>query len=417
MSKRNSRKIGRPRARLDDSERPSWMSRQRSTVSILMDNRALNILIFLVAIYFFIIGIKLMGGGFKLMGKDFSESLIETTSNPFVALCIGVLATAVIQSSSATTSTVVALVVANPSFYPNAIPIIIGANIGTSVTNVIVSLGHIRHKGAFRRAFAGALVHDLFNIIAASLIFPLEWLTRIFTGKGFLERLGEVTATALVGSKGAEFDLIHRLLDPVLDPMKKSIVGLDLHPDIMMVAVGVVILFIALTLITKSARKTIDGKVQRILDKVLFRNDATSFASGAALTSFVQSSSVTTSLVVPLVGGGILTIRQIFPYTLGANIGTTVTAILAALALATVEPGMSVDLVEGTRLGLAIAFVHLYFNITGIVLLYPFKKVPIYLAQRLSRYMSNNRKWAILFVLVVFFGIPGLIILIDRLIF
>ncbi len=382
-----------------------------------MDNRALNILIFLGAIYFFIIGIKLMGGGFKLMGGDFSESLIETTSNPFVALCIGVFATAVIQSSSATTSTVVAMVVANPSFYPNAIPIIIGANIGTSVTNVIVALGHIRHKGAFRRAFAGALVHDLFNIIAASLIFPLEWLTRIFTGKGFLERLGEVTATALVGSKGAKFDLIHRILDPVLEPMEKSILGLDLHPELMLLIVGVVILFISLTLITKAARKTIDGKVQQILDKVLFRNDATSFASGAALTSFVQSSSVTTSLVVPLVGGGILTIRQIFPYTLGANIGTTVTAILAALALLEGGGGVPVELVEGARLGLAIAFVHLYFNITGIVLLYPFKKVPIYLAQRLSRYMSNNRKLAILFVLVVFFGIPGLIILIDRLIF
>lgn len=369
-----------------------------------------NILIFIISIYFFIIGIKLMGSGFKGLGHDFANDLIETTSNPLVGLCIGVLATAVVQSSSATTSTVVAMVVANPAFFPNAIPIVIGANIGTSVTNILVSLGHIRHPPSFRRAFGGALVHDFFNVISASLIFPMEWLVRILTGKGFLERMGEATASAMVGEdRNLEFDFISRILDPVLEPIKEGILNVGLFPETAMIIVGLLILFASLTFITKAARRAIDGKVQELVDKVLFRNTATSFIFGLLLTAFVQSSSVTTSIAVPLVGGGILSIEQIFPYTLGANVGTTVTALMAAIA--------SQDLTdpEGSKYALAISFVHLYFNLTGIVLLLPFKKVPIYLARKVARYISLNRKMAILFLIVVFFLIPGAVILFDRL--
>lgn len=375
-------------------------------------------LVFFLSIYFFIIGIKLMGSGFKGLGADFAEGLIETTSNPVVGLCIGVFATAVVQSSSATTSTVVAMVLANPSFFPNAIPIVIGANIGTSVTNIIVSLGHIRHPPSFRRAFAGALVHDFFNVISASLIFPAEWIVRILTGKGFLERMGEATADALYGSKGFEFDLFHRLLDPVLEPIEGGIESIGLYPEIMMLVVGIIILFISLSFITKAARRAIDDKVQALIDRVLFRNVPTSFIFGLFLTAFIQSSSVTTSIAVPLVGGGILSLEQVFPYTLGANVGTTVTALLAALALASqknAEDMASADIVlEGRKMALAISFVHLYFNGLGILLIGPLKKVPIYLARRVARYMSANRKWAIIFLVVVFFVIPGSVILIDR---
>lgn len=375
----------------------------------LTQNQWFNLLIFFISIYFFIIGIKLMGSGFKGMGKEFANSLIETTSNPVVGLCIGILATAIVQSSSATTSTVVAMVVANPAFFPNAIPIIIGANIGTSVTNITVSLGHIRHPPSFRRAFGGALVHDFFNVTSASLIFPAEWLVRILTGKGFLERAGEATASAIVGENNSlELDLIDRILDPVLEPLKSNIESIGLFPELMMVVLGLLILFASLTFVTKAARRAIDGKIQELVDKVLFRNTATSFTFGLLLTSFVQSSSVTTSIAVPLVGGGILSIEQIFPYTLGANVGTTVTALLAAIA--------SQDLAdpEGSKYALAISFVHLYFNIAGIVLLFPFRKVPIYLARKVARYISMNRKLALVFLVVVFFVIPGAVILLDK---
>lgn len=390
-----------------------------------------NLVIFFIALYFFIIGIKLMGSGFKgfneLFGtgdQTFADILIGAVSNPLVGLCVGIFVTAVIQSSSATTATVVAIVAAEPSFFPYAIPIVIGANIGTSVTNIIVSLGHIKHPPSFRRAFAGALVHDFFNVLSAALIFPIELLVRELTGKGFLERLGEATAGFFIGKKGLEFELIDIILDPVLEPAKESIRSIDflVNWQYYMILIGLVVLFVSLTFITKSARKAIDGKVQKIVDKVLFRNAPTSFLFGVGLTSFVQSSSVTTSLAVPLVGGGILKIKQIYPYTLGSNIGTTVTALLAAIAVASTSAGLSPldpDFIspEGAKMGLAISFVHLFFNISGIMVFYPLKKIPIYLAKEVAKYMSNNRKLAILFLLVVFFVIPGSIILIDRFLF
>ena len=99
-------------------------------------NQWFNLLIFFIALYFFIIGIKLMGSGFKGLNTvfgsgegSFAEVLIEAVSNPLVGLCIGIFVTAVIQSSSATTATVVAIVAVNPSFFPYAIPIIIVSNI------------------------------------------------------------------------------------------------------------------------------------------------------------------------------------------------------------------------------------------------------------------------------------------------
>ncbi|MEA3558981.1 MAG: Na/Pi symporter [Candidatus Thermoplasmatota archaeon] len=408
--KRVDRKGGRSGGSRKDRKQ-SVLSFSRKKLRWLNSKQWFNLIIFFFAIYFFIIGIKLMGSGLKGSGSDLSKSLIRETS-PFVGLAIGVFATAVIQSSSATTSMVVAWIATSDTpeeVFPFAIPIIIGANIGTSVTNVLVSMGHIRHPPSFRKAFSGALVHDFFNIISASIFFPLEWLIRELTGKGLLERMGYATAKFLTGTGGTEFHAMETILSPVLDPMKEGIDSTGFHPEIMMIIVGVIILFIALTVITKSARRSIDGKVQKVVDRVLFRSAPASFLTGMGLTSFVQSSSVTTSLVVPLIGGGILTIEQIFPYTLGANIGTTVTAMLAAMVIQDGSPAATY--------GLAIALVHLYFNILGIVFLYPLRKVPIYLAKRVARYISTNRKMAILFIVVVFFAIPGTIILLDSLIF
>ena len=58
-----------------------------------------------------------------------------------------------------------------------AIFIIMGANIGTSVTNTIVALGQVQKRNEFRRAFAGATVHDMFNWLAVICLLPVEWLT------------------------------------------------------------------------------------------------------------------------------------------------------------------------------------------------------------------------------------------------
>ncbi len=146
-------------------------------------------------------------------------------------------------------------------------------------------------------------------------------------------------------------------------------------------------------------------KMAKIMDRFLFRNAFTAFVVGIIFTVLVQSSSVTTSLVIPLVGAGILTLTQIFPYTLGANIGTTVTAFLAALALAAgvegnVNVGAAVQAAAGV--GVTVAVVHLLFNVFGIILIYPIKRVPIFLAEWLSVVVSTSKKNVIIFIIVYF---------------
>ena len=118
-----------------------------------------------------------MGGSLKLFGKGFAETLISTTSNPFVGLFIGILATSLIQSSSSTTSIVVGMVGAGVLSVQNAIPIVMGANIGTSVTNTIVSMAHLNRSNEFRRSFAASTVHDFFNVLAVLAIFPIQYFT------------------------------------------------------------------------------------------------------------------------------------------------------------------------------------------------------------------------------------------------
>jgi sodium-dependent phosphate cotransporter len=120
-----------------------------------------------------------------------------------------------------------------------------------------------------------------------------------------------------------------------------------------------------------------------------------------------QSSSVTTSLVVPLVAAGVVTLHRCYPFTLGANIGTTVTALLASLA--TVKGG------DMGSVGVTCAFAHLLFNILGIAIFYPLRAVPIFLAEKLAALAAESKRWAIVFTLGVFFGVPLLMILFTRL--
>jgi sodium-dependent phosphate cotransporter len=373
-----------------------------------LNNRYVRVIMLILSVYFFIVGIKTMSGGFKDMGSDFSDNLIKTASNPLVGLFIGILATSVIQSSSATTSMVVGMVAAEPKFLPVAIPMIIGANIGTSVTNMIVSFGHVTRGKEFERAFSGAVVHDFFNVIAASILFPVEVITHFFWGEGLLQKLSWFLADKFVGTVGiGKFTLINDIVNPISQPIRDS--SKSLGVIWLSVFFGLIILFIALKFITSSMRILIEGRMQIILNKYLFKTAYISFGFGVVLTALVQSSSITTSLVVPLVGGGVLTVEQIFPYTLGANVGTTVTALLAAF----VEWSSASQRGSATA-ALSIAFAHLLFNTISICIIYPFKKLPIGLAKRLGAYVVNNKKMAVIYIIVAFYIIPGVVILLLR---
>jgi len=373
------------------------MRKFRSLFGPVIVHRYFRLALFVFSIYIFLLSIKIMGGGFKGMGKGFSEGLLETVDNPLTGLFIGILATSIVQSSSSTTSITVALVGSGNVPIENAIPIIIGANIGTSVTNTIVSLGHIRRTVEFERALSAAVVHDIFNMMAAALLFPLELITRHIFGTGLIQHLASVLSSNFYGTAGKT---LSKPLDFILKPPEEFV--LHLIPAWAAIVAALVMLFISLKIITDSMQLLMDAKIQRILDKYLFKTALTSFIFGIVLTTVVQSSSVTTSIMVPLVGGGILNIEQIFPYTIGANIGTTITAILAALA-------------ANKEDALTVAFAHLIFNILGILMIYPFKKIPIRLAKKMGAVVVEHRDMALWYIIITFYIIPAIFVFVPRL--
>ncbi|MCK4980913.1 MAG: Na/Pi symporter [Candidatus Delongbacteria bacterium] len=365
----------------------------------------LRIIGMLFFLWLFLLSIKLLGGTFKHYFSDDTADLIKNaTDNPLVSLFIGILATAIIQSSSSTTSIIVAFVGAGTLSLHNAIPMIMGANIGTSITGILVSFGQMRNKMEFNRSFSAAIVHDYFNWFAVLLFLPLEIMT------GVLEKSAIFLTSIFMGTSGMTFK---SPLDSVVKPIAKqieyfvsNIMGNQIIEDkvqydgallTVMVILSLVLLFVALNYMSSIMKKVLIGKFERIIHKYVFNHAATALLFGILFTVSVQSSSITISVVVPLVGAGILSMEQIFPYAVGANIGTTITGILAAL-------------VTGSPAGISIALVHTLFNIFAAAIFIPLKALPIGAANWFASKAGKNKLWAIGYALIVFFIIPLLII-------
>jgi sodium-dependent phosphate cotransporter len=340
-------------------------------------------------LYLFMLSIKLMGASFKGFGEEFAEGLVTGASSPLVGLFVGILATSIIQSSSTVTSMLVALVATGMMSIGVAVPIVLGANIGTTITNTIVSLTHITRRDEFHRAIAGATVHDIFNICAVAVLMPLECLFHP------LEKLACWLSGVSAGG-GGHFTFMSPV-NAAIDPAKHLVIELTGETYWLTLVISLVMLFVSLRYLVKLMRSLVIEGFERVLHGYLFKTALRAFVLGLLFTAIVQSSSVTTSLVVPLVGAALLTVEEVFPYTLGANVGTTVTALLAALA-------------AGEPSGLAVAFVHLFFNIAGIAVFYPLRVVPLTLAKKLSDLVKKNRAIAVAFIAVIFFLIPALVI-------
>lgn len=358
-------------------------------------------------LFVFLLGVRGLGDGFKLLGAELLDAFFSATSNPLIALMVGLLATTLVQSSSVSTSMVVGLVAApeNPLPLANAIPMVMGANIGTTVTNTVVSLAHMGRKDEFRRAFATATCHDFFNFMAVATLLPLELAT------GFLQRTATALAALLPGSAGVEFDsplkaALKLGLTPVVAVAEALSDSEPLQGGFIILVSGVLI-FGALLLLVRTLRSALQRKAQGALEKALGRSSLLAMGIGALVTVLVQSSSITTSLLVPLAGAGLITLQQAFPVTLGANIGTTLTALLASLAVSGPNAG----------LGVTIALIHMLFNLAGTLLVYPFppiRRIPLLAASRLADVATESRQWAIVYVLLLFYGLPALFALLNQ---
>ncbi|XP_045187588.2 sodium-dependent phosphate transport protein 2B-like [Mercenaria mercenaria] len=430
-------------------------------------------------LYLFICSMDFLSNAFKLIGgraagSTFAES--QVLSNPVAGLMIGILATVLLQSSSTTTSIVVSMVAAKIVPIRNAIPMVMGANIGTSVTNTLVSITQIANQNDFRRAFAGATVHDMFNWLTVIILLPIEALT------GYLFHLSEEIKNSmhLQTNEGADQEYLKKLTKPfthLIIQVDKKVIEQIAHGDpgamnksmikhccvkeevdvlrwntsenwntsehwnysytatesvclekckylfegvantwsdttvgIVLLVIALVTLCVCLVLIVKTLHSLLKGKLSLWIKKFVnadFPGKLAYFTGylailvGTGLTFLVQSSSIFTSALTPLVGIGVISVDRMYPLTLGANIGTTTTSILAALAQSA----------EDIPLALQISLCHLFFNISGILLFFPipYLRFPIRMAKALGNVTAEYRWFPIVYLLFGFFLLPGAI--------
>ena len=359
----------------------------------------------------------------------------------------------------------------------NAIYIIMGANIGTTVTNTIVSIGQSVDREQFRRAFAAATVHDMFNFLSVIILLPLEAIT------GFLYHLTSALLDAFNLKQQEELkqDYLKKITNPFTDRIikldkkliekiaratseqernkyeKQSMIKMfcetsqhnmtylvntttssnnyTLENRTKLVAVkdvpcsflfhnttlsdnavggilllaSILLLCTCLVSIVKLLHSMFRGRLATLTRKVVntdfpkpfgFLTGYVAIIFGAILTFFVQSSSIFTSAMTPLVGVGVISLDRMYPLTLGSNIGTTTTAILASFAADASK----------IRYTLQVSLCHLFFNISGILIWYPIpfmRRVPIKMAKSLGNTTAKYRWFAIAYIFLMFFVIPG----------
>ncbi|CAL1526046.1 unnamed protein product [Lymnaea stagnalis] len=434
----------------------------------------------ILLLYVFICTLDLLSNAFRLLGGKTAGSVFQDSkllANPITGLMIGVLATVILQSSSTSSSIVITMVASKIIDLHPAIPIIMGANIGTTVTNTLVSLAHSVNRKEFRRAFSGAVVHDVFNWLTSflqcfhSVQFAgylyhltgaivnsldidhmraknqdlLKTITKPLTSK--IVQIDENVITSIAEGKmefanksvlkmncklpvvsevvlmnetmfdnttgESTWSLVNRTVER--NPVENcgtlfNMIGWnDTSSGILLFFCSIIFLSLCLYLMVKLLHSLLGGQIAKAARKTINADFPrpfhwlTGYAAiivGAGMTILVQSSSVFTSALTPLVGIGCLKIERMFPLTLGSNIGTTFTGILAALASSP----------DSLSTALQLAFCHLFFNITGILLFYPIPKmrqIVIGTAKYLGRTTAEYRWFAIAYLVFMFLIFPG----------
>ncbi|KAM4810151.1 sodium-dependent phosphate transport protein 2B [Rhinophrynus dorsalis] len=460
---------------------PKWseMNTKQRILSVLLGITKFILLVALL--YFFVCSLDILSSAFQLVGGKAAGDIFKNhsvLSNPVAGIVIGVLVTVLVQSSSTSTSIVVSMVSSNILSVSSAIPIIMGANIGTSVTNTIVALMQSGDRNEFRRAFAGATVHDFFNWLSVLVLLPIEVATgylyhltnvivksfNIQTGEDAPDMLKVITEPLTKGIIQLDRKVIEAIAngDPLAqnkslikkecgfktlinvtlpssencttskpcwidennvtwtegyETIKKPCSHLfantnlpDLAVGLILLALSLFVLCICLILIVKLLNSMLKGQVSVLIKKVINTDFPFPFSwltgylamlVGAGMTFIVQSSSVFTSAMTPLIGIGVISIERAYPLTLGSNIGTTTTALLAALA----SPG---DTLQNS---VQIALCHFFFNISGIIVWYPipFMRLPIRLAKGLGNKTAKYRWFAVVYLILCFFLLPLLV--------
>lgn len=334
-----------------------------------------------------------MISSFQQLGGEYIEVIIRATSNPLTGFFIALLVTAMVQSSSTTTALTVAMVGSGSLTLEDAVPIIMGANVGTTITSTIISLGFINKKKELTRAVSAGTYHCFFNLLTVLILFPLEHYY------GFLSSASELFSRELFGADASSPANTAAPLQTGVDPVVNYL--MEFLPAVVIVVIAFILLLSSILLFRKFISDLLNAKSPQAFSRFFFQNQWKSFLWGILTTAAIRSSTITTTVVVPIVAKKIVDLRQAAPFIMGANVGTTVTAFIAAL------------LYSDNANAVSIAIAHFLFNVIGVLLFFPvpaLKEIPLQLSLILGRATASYRAVAFIFLLLTFFFIPFLVI-------
>nr|WP_240457796.1 Na/Pi cotransporter family protein [Halomonas socia] len=354
-----------------------------------------------LCLYLFLAALNVLGSGLGTFGgeSDFLTRAFAYGENPFIALLAGVLVTMIVQSSSFTSALIVTLVASGEMTLGTAVFAIMGANIGTAVTGVIVALANMRIKRNFRRSFTAALMHDFFNILTVAVVFPIEWLSGMFheAGRGVFTRLAgwlaELIGLEEVARPNSPIKLITSPIVDAFDAIGGFLLPNSPAQGLLVAAFGMLLMFAALIFMVQNLRGALLRHMDGLFRTYFFRTDLRAYGVGVVSTVLVQSSTITSSLMVPLAGAGVVRMRRVLPFMMGANLGTTVTSLLAATA-------------NPIAAAMTVALFHVIFNLTGTAIWWPLRVIPLRVASWYGKLAAKQTRYAFLFLIGVFFIVP-----------
>uniref|UniRef100_A0A8C9P7T8 Solute carrier family 34 member 3 n=1 Tax=Spermophilus dauricus TaxID=99837 RepID=A0A8C9P7T8_SPEDA len=382
------------------------------------------------SLYFFICSLDILSSAFQLLGSKMAGDIFKESvvlSNPVAGLVIGVLVTVLVQSSSTSSSIVVSMVSSKLLTVQVSVPIIMGVNVGTSITSTLVSMAQSGDRDEFRRAFkrVGELVLGAASLqpggqapdILKALTQPLTHLivqldsnviagsaTGNTTNSSLIKRWCGIRAETTQGNSnqcGAFGPCTENNTVP------EDRLPCEPRPPSPILLPPFLVLCLCLVLIVKLLNSLLQGRIAQAVRSVINADFPFPFGwlsgylailVGAGLTFLLQSSSVFTAAIVPLMGVGVISLDRAYPLFLGSNIGTTTTALLAALA----SPA------DMLLFAVQVALIHFLFNLAGILLWYlvPILRLPIPLAKRFGDLTARYRWVAIVYLLLTFLLLP-----------
>src|SRR5690625_2035139 len=280
---------GQLRTEESPNQRPGFLDRLPITQRT---RKILEWVSVVVAVYLLITAVSVIGSGFGVATGGRAEEIFAFAQNPVIGLVIGILATVLTQSSSTTASIVVGMVAGGLPL-ATAIPILLGANVGTTMTSTLVSLGAAGDRNQFRRAFSAASVHDMYNLLSVAIFFPLEWAF------GILDHVGNWFAAATTGSDGGiiatAFTGFGTAVTTVTDPGADLIAATTLAimppmwAGIAMIFIGVSLILLVIKFISSMLKVLLVGNVEKTFHKAIGRGPISGVFSGLLITAMVPS--------------------------------------------------------------------------------------------------------------------------------